>query len=213
MQSCSLPTDIKQIYDPIFVKEVARLAGRGAVVDDLQRGIERGARAYLKERREMTRRKPGKMEARRLEPIADSAHALHLALARIEHSPNPRLNLTQALEALVGSEKGHSASMMRAVETMFGPGDPIKAIKELTELLSRAAAVTVGKAPGPSAEDKSLRHGAALVGEIDRWRARPRKTETQPVLALVTAFRPTWERNSTHPYTEGMYNPEMRRTV
>lgn len=213
MYSNNLREDLAHIYDPIFVKNIMRLAGPAAKAADLRQGIEYGVRAYLRARRSMTRRKPGKMEARRLEPVADAAHSLQDAFQRIERSPNPRLKLNEALEHLATTETGPGANLLREAERLFGPGDPLRVFEDLARLFAEAAAQTVQKPPGPSIEDRTERHGAVLKSDLDHWNNRNRKTETEPVLALARAFRPTWKRNSCHAYTEGMFDQKLRRTV
>jgi len=213
MQTNDLQSELSLLYDDTFIRTIARLAGPRANPGDLRKGIEAGVRAYLLTRRSMKRRKPGRLEARRLEPIADAAHSLHSTLSRIEGSPNPRLKLTEALEALAISESGPGAALIRDVEKIFGPGDPLRVLEDVTRLLTLAAAQTVGKAPGHSDENRIERHETLYETEIDAWNARTRKTETQPVIALARAFRPFWQRNSEHPYTEGMYQKQKLGTA
>ncbi len=212
-ESDDLRRDLARVYDDMFIRTIARLAGPRANSVDLRKGIEAGVRAYLLTRRNMKRRKPGRLEARRLEPIADTARSLHSTLSRIEGSPNPRLRLMDALETLAISESGPGAALIREVEKIFGPGDPLRVLQDVTRLLALAAAQTVGKAPGPSDENRIERHDTLYETEIGAWNARIRKTETQPVTALARAFLPFWQRNSEHPYTEGMYQKHEHGTV
>jgi hypothetical protein len=212
-QTSDLKQDLRILYDDIFLRELKRSAGAGANAAELFNGIDLGVRAYLNERRDMTRRKPGKLEARKLEAISDAAYALSVALNRIASTPNAKLNLSNALMRVAADEAGRGAALISLANEAFGPGDPLTATQNFADLLMRTSAEIARKSPGPSPEDKRERGQIFLSAELERWEKRPRKTETQPVRALAAAFRPVWERNSTHPYTEGMYDPKLRRTV
>lgn len=213
MRNDDFQGDLARIYNDTFVRTLARMAGPSANLGDLRNGIEAGARAYLLVRRNMARRKPGKMEARRLEPIANAAYSLQSALDRIESSPNPRLRLMDALDELALSETGPGANLIREIEKKFGPGDPLRVLDDTIRLLALAAAQTVNKTPGQADDDRFVRHAALYDTELAAWDKRARKTETQPIIALAKAFRPFWQRNSEHPYTEGMYDKKQRRTL
>lgn len=213
IDSNNLKNDLQRIYDSAFIEELAAIVGTGATNPNLFLGIESAVRAYLFTRREMTRRKPGKLETRRIEPVADAAQQLFLALSKLNDTPNPQLKIIAALEEEISNQTGRGADLLSLAQTRHGPGDPLRTLREISALLATSTAQIVGKAPGDPTDDRTNRSATILKTELDVWANRKRKTETDPVLALVRAFRPTWLGCSASPYTEGMYRKAERRSV
>lgn len=213
MDSNDLDRDLRDLYDNAFIEELAAIVGTGATNPNLLFGVDAAVRAYLLTRRKMMRRKPGKLEVRRIEPVADAAQQLFLALSKLNNTPNPQLKIITALEEKISSQSGRGAELLRHAQSRHGPGDPLRALREISAILADSAAKLVGKAPGDPTDDRAERSAIIRETELGVWANRTRKTETGPVLALVNAFRPTWLHCSTTPYTEGMYRKAERRST
>lgn len=212
MESNDLYNDIRKIYDLAFQRELAQITGAGANNQMLLQGVETGVRAYLTTRQDMTRRKPGKMETRNIDPVARAAHQLYMALSKIENSPNPQLKLSAAILNACTQEKSRGADLLKLARHRHGPSDPLRTLRDISRLLSDAATTVTQSNVCDTFENKRARGDAIREAELAVWSQRKRKTETHPVLALVKAFRPSWERCTAYPYTEGMYRKGLRRT-
>ena len=213
LESNNINAELRNLYDASFQAELSRIAELDSFDGTLIDGVKAGVRAYLRSRHEMTRRKPGKMETRRIEPVSDAAHGLYLALSKIENSPNVQLKLASAIADALTQKGGRGADLLRVGLVRHGIGDPLRAVKEISEILAEVAASLVNKEVGGPSDDCRERGYDIHKAELADWALRERKTETLPIVALVKAFRPSWEQCSVHPYTEGMYRKDIRRTV
>lgn len=90
--------ELHRLYDARFMSELEMLIGPKANIEDLRSGVEAAARAYVKERRRMRRRKPGVMEHRRLSALSEKLEAVSAELVRVQASPNCSGKLAEALE-------------------------------------------------------------------------------------------------------------------
>ncbi len=197
-------TELHRLYDTRFMYELEMLMGPKANVDELRKGVEAAARAYIRERRKMRRRKPGAMEYRRLSALSAKLEPVLVDLARVQDSPNCSGKLADALEMQARSADPSAAGIANLIEGAFGPGDPVGHIAAFLDLLQKAAAQTValGENDTPSSYYRA---------DLDRWSQRPKKTESQPIAALARAFRPYWERNAMRPFNAGRYDPATKQ--
>lgn len=196
--------ELRRLYDARFMLELERLIGPKADVEDLRAGVEAAARAYVRERRVMLRRKPGKKEHRRLSSLAEKLGAVSAELVRIQHSPNCSGKIAEALEELAPSADPSAAKVFELIDGAFGPGDPVLHIARFVDLLHDAAAQTlVDGAP----EDAISYHQAELAG----WDRRPKKMPSQPIAALARAFKPYWDRNAMRPFSVGRYDKATKQ--
>lgn len=212
LYSDNLPRDLAMLYDEPFLARIAALASARVPPAALRDGVEGAARAYLLARRDMRKRQPGKLAHRRIEAVADAAHTLARALARLEDSPNPQLKVTEALERLAQESGGRGAHLLRIMQIWHGPGDPMRALRELSEALAEASSELVGKAPGEPRDEMDARGAISYQAEMEAWRKRPVKTETVPVRAMAASFRATWQSCSFLPYTEGKHDKDRGGT-
>ncbi len=173
-------------------------------MEDVNKGVEAAARAYIHERRNMRRRKPGAMEYRRLSALSDKLEAVSAELVRVQGSPNCSGKLADALETQARSADPSAAGIVNLIEGAFGPGDPVSHIAAFLDLLQNAAAQTVSLGEN---ESPSSHYGA----DLDRWARKPKKTDSQPIDALARAFRPYWERNAMRPFNAGRYDPATKQ--
>ncbi|WP_170756108.1 hypothetical protein [Ruegeria lacuscaerulensis] len=197
--------ELHRLYDTRFMYELEMLmAAPDPDMEDLSKGVEAAARAYIRERRNMRRRKPGAMEYRRLSALSAKLEAISIDLARVQRSPNCSVKLADALETKVQSADPSAAGIANLIDGAFGPGDPIAHISAFLDLLQEAAAETVslGEQDTPSAYYKA---------DLDGWFRKARKTDSQPVAALARAFRPYWERNARRPFNAGRYDPTTKQ--
>lgn len=197
-------SELHRLYDARFMLELEMLVGPKANADDLRKGVEAAARAYVRERRNMRRRKPGAMEYRRLSALSARLEPVLMDLARVQSSPNCSGKLADALEMQARSADPSAAGIVNLIEGAFGPGDPVGHIAAFLGLLQNAAAQTVALGENDS---PSSYYGA----DLDRWSRRPKKTESQPIFALARAFRPYWERNAIRPFNAGRYDPATKQ--
>jgi hypothetical protein len=204
MEGQSFLIELHQLYDARFMLELEMLIGPKAGVDDLRKGVEAAARAYIRERRKMRRRKPVVMEYRRLWALSDKLEAVLGELSRIQASPNCSGKLAEALEARAQTAESSAAKIANMIDGAFGPGDPITHIAGFLDLLQKSAAQTLHLN-----EDDTLKcyHEA----DLNRWQNRPKKTESQPIFALARAFRPYWDRNAMRPYNAGRYDKTTKQ--
>lgn len=197
--------ELARLYDARFMVELEMLIGPKADVDDLRAGVEAAARAYIRERRLMRRRKPGKKEHRRLSALTEKLEAASDELDRIQGSPNCSGKFAEALDALAPSAGPGAAKMYKLIDGAFGPGDPVSHISEFIGLLHDAAAQALadGKPGDPASYHKA---------ELDRWdnRSNKKKMPSQPVAALARAFKPYWDRNAMSTYGVGFYDPAVK---
>ena len=196
--------ELRRLYDARFMLELEMLIGPKADVDDLRAGVEAAARAYVRERRLMRRRKPGKWEHRRLSALTEKLDAVSAELIRIQKSPNCTGKLADALEELPASADPNAAKLLALIEGALGPGDPVRHIAGLVGLLHGAAAQTL--AYGDEGDPASYH----LIDQ-DRWAKRAKKMPSQPIAALAHAFRPYWDRNAMHPFGAGYYDPATKQ--
>lgn len=197
--------ELHRLYDVRFMYELEMLvAAPNPDREDLSKGVEAAARAYIRERRNMRRRKPGAMEYRRLSALSAKLEAVSVDLARVQDSPNCSGKLADALETLARSADPSAAGIVNLIEGAFGPGDPVSHVAAFLDLLQKAAAETVALGEN---ESPSNYYGA----DLDRWSRKARKTESQPVAALARAFRPYWERNAMRPFNAGRYDPATKQ--
>ncbi|NOC47041.1 hypothetical protein [Ruegeria sp. HKCCD7559] len=196
--------ELHRLYDARFMLELEMLVGPKADAGNLRAGVEAAARAYIRERRRMRKRKPGAMEYRRLSALSDKLEAVSVELARVQDSPNCSGKLADALETQARSSNPSAAGIANLIEGAFGPGDPVGHIAAFVELLHKATAETValGEHDTPS---------SYYEADLDRWSRRPKKTESQPIAALTRAFRPYWERNAMRPFNAGRYDPATKQ--
>ncbi|CUH89946.1 hypothetical protein PH5382_03901 [Phaeobacter sp. CECT 5382] len=180
------------------------LIGPKANIEDLRSGVEAAARAYVKERRRMRRRKPGVMEHRRLSALSEKLEAISAELVRVQASPNCSGKLAESLEEQAKSAGPSAAKLASMIDGAFGPGDPVAHIAELLNLLHKSASQTVYL---NEEETPDSYHNA----DLDHWHRRPKKTESQPVFALARAFRPYWDRNAMRPYNAGRYDKATKQ--
>lgn len=213
LDSDDINADLRDLYDPYFQADLLQIAGLKAPNRILTDGAKSAVRSYLHVRHEMKRRKPGKMETRHIERVCDAAHSLYLALSKIENHRNVQLKLASAITDAITEKGGRGADLLRVGMTRHGVGDPFRALKEISEILAEASAPLVNKEVGGPSDDCRERGYEIQKAELADWSLLERKTETLPVTALVKAFRPSWEQCSDHPYTEGMYRKDIRRTV
>ena len=198
-------TELHRLYDTRFMLELEMLmAAPNPAIEDLRTGVEAAARAYIRERRKMRRRKPGAKEYRRLSALSEKLDAVSVELARVQDSPNCSGKLADALETWAQSADPSAAGIANLIEGAFGPGDPVGHIAAFLELLHKATADTValGEHDTPSSYHEA---------DLDRWSRRPKKTESQPIAALARAFRPYWERNAMRPFNAGRYDPATKQ--
>lgn len=193
--------ELQRLYDARFMLELEMLIGPKADVDDLRAGVEAAARAYVRERRLMRRRKPGKREHHRLSSLSEKLDAVSAELSRIQRSPNCSGKFADALEDLAPSAEPNAAKIFALIDGAFGPGDPVSHIKGFVELLQKSAAHTVANGDP----------GSYLRTEQDRWSKRAKKMPSQPIAALAHAFRPYWERNAVPPFGAGYYDPATKQ--
>jgi len=212
LESNDFRHDLSILFNDAFLRSVAQIAGRSDHTKELSAGVELGVRAYLRAQQEMKWRKPGKMETRLIEPIADAAYKLQKTIERVEKTKNPQFKLAASLEATVGIGTGRGADLLAVGTEQFGSGEQLRTLREITSLLASASAKAVGKSAGDSSEDKHARGRAILDAEVKAWKERPQRTPTYPVECFIKAFRPTWQKCSVHPYTEGMYLKNTKRT-
>lgn len=213
LESDDINADLRDLYDTYFQVDLFRVAGLNAPNGILTDGVKVAVKAYLHTRHDMKRRKPGKMETRHIERASDAAHGLHVALSKIENHRNVQLKLASAITEAITEKRGRGADLLRVGMTRHGIGDPFRALKEISEILADVSASLVSKDVGGPSDDCRERGYEIQKAELAGWSLRERKTETQPITALVKAFRPSWEQCSAHPYTEGMYRTDLRRTV
>ncbi|WP_065327271.1 hypothetical protein [Tritonibacter mobilis] len=196
--------ELRRLYDTRFMLELEMLIGPKADVDDLRNGVEAAARAYVRERRLMRHRKPGKWEHRRLSALSEKLDAVSAELTRIQKSPNCTGKLAKALEELPPSTDPNAARLFALIDGAFGPGDPVAHIAGLLRLLQSAATHTLASV---EESDPVSYHQI----DLDNWNSRPKKTESQPIAALARAFRPYWERNAMRPYSAGHYDQSTKQ--
>ncbi|WBL34040.1 hypothetical protein O5O51_04885 [Sinirhodobacter sp. HNIBRBA609] len=206
LYSDNLPRDLAKLYDEPFLARIAALANARVPAASLREGVEEAARAYLLARRDMRKRQPGKLAHRRIEAVADTSYALARALERLEVSPNPQLKVAEALERLSQDRSGRGAHLLRIIQTWHGPGDPMRALREISDALAEVSAELVGKAPGDPRDGMDARGAITHLADLAAWRERPVKTETVPVRAMAADFRTTWQACSFLPYTEGKHD-------
>lgn len=196
--------ELHRLYDARFTVELEMLIGPKADLDDLGKGVEAAARAYVRERRRMRRRKPGVKEYRNLSALSEKLEAVSGALARIQASPNCSGKFADTLEAQAQSADPSAANIAGLIEGAFGPGDPVGHIAAFLDLLQKAAAHTVALSENDTPN-------SYYEADLDRWSRRPKKTESQPIFALARAFRPYWERNAMRPFNAGRYDPATKQ--
>jgi len=196
--------ELQRLYDARFMLELEMLIGPKADVDDLRAGVEAAARAYVRERRVMLRRKPGKKEHRRLSALTEKLEAVSAELTRIQRSPNCLGKFAEALEDLAPLADHSAAKVYDLIDGAFGPGDPVQHIASFVDLLQNAAAQTLGYG---EPEDPASYHQA----DLDRWDRRPKKMPSQPIAALARAFKPYWDRNAMRPFSVGRYDKATKQ--
>ena len=212
LYSDNLPRDLRTLYGESVLLRISDLAEGRIPARELRDGVERAARAYLRTRRDMQRRKPGKLAHRRIEAVADAAHSLSRALARLEESPNPQLKVAAQLETFAQDRDGRGANLLRLAQLLHGPGAPMQALREISEALAEVSASLVDKAPGEGRDGMDERGAVAYQADLQAWNKRPPKTETVPMRAMAASFRDTWQRHSFQPYTEGKYDKQTGGT-
>lgn len=196
--------ELQQLYDARFMLELEMLIGPKVDVADLRIGVEASARAYIRERRRMRRRKPGVKEYRRLSALSEKLEAVSVELARIQASPNCSGKFVDALEAQTQSAVPSATKIAGLIDGAFGPGNPVEHIAAFLDLLQTSAAQTVAL---NDHDTPSSYYGI----ELDHWSRRPKKTDSQPIFALARAFRPYWERNAMRPFNAGRYDPSTKQ--
>ena len=212
LYSDNLPRDLRRLYNEPILMRISKLAEGRIPTKSLREGVEGAARSYLRARRDMQRRKPGKLAHRRVEAVSDAAHDLARTLARLEASPNSQLKVADELEALVQDRDGRGASLLRIAQQFHGPGDPMRAIREISETLAEVCAALVDKSPGEGRDRMDERGAASYQADLAAWYKRLPKTETVPVRAMAASFRSTWQNHSFLPYTEGKYDKQRGGT-
>lgn len=199
MRSPAFLAELDRLYDARFLVELEMLVGPRADIDELRKGVCIAARAYVKERRRMRHRKPGKLEHRNLLGLSAKLEGVVAALARVEKSPNCSGKLSEALKELSTTADPSAVGIASAMDTALGPGDPVHHIAKFLNLLQQAVAQTV-------ALDEVGTPESYYEADLDCWYARPKTTESQPIAALARAFRPYWDRYALRPFTAGRYD-------
>lgn len=206
-------TDFAALFDDRFQSDLLRIMGDRADGGAVRRGLAAAVRAYLTGQRDAERGKPSKLETRRLEPVANAAHDLVEALHGLTGKGNAEAKLVHALAVELDGQDDRGARLLRALDATTGPGDSLRALREALAHVERAAAATVGKAPGGSSDDFRERDARITRAELAAWeQGETRPAKDGPLQELIEAFRAVWEANSDHPYVPGMHHKETGGT-
>jgi hypothetical protein len=206
MSSEDLAADLQALFADT-IPEACALAGPGANPEDMQAGAALAARAYLEVRLHRQRRAPGQREAKQLERVANAAAELARALEVIPRGRAASIKMRRAIRQAATTNPGMGAGLAARIHEAHGPGDPLRGLRELSRITAISAASLVGKDLDEEYERPSARHDrlvASLAEDRALWETGALQLPERAALEVFcAAFRPCWERNSTHTFTRG----------
>lgn len=200
-----------------FIDEIATLCGKKAVHADLEIGLADAIAAFLSGKYDEEFHRSEKEENLALDRVARSAEDLHLALLGLYDFGRSSDKLVSEIKRF---ERFPEGSSPRTLVSLLGAEPrPLSLLQDIATDLAVGAENATNRKPKPDAERAAFAgadYGAEFALETEEWRRRSASFKLRPTHAIVAflgAFKPIWERNSDHPFTEGMHYTETNSTV
>jgi hypothetical protein len=200
-----------------FIGEIATLCGKKATHADLEIGLADSIDAFLSGKYDEEFHRSEKEENAALERVARSAENLHLALLDLYDFGRSSEKLASEIKRFKRFPEGSSP---RTLLNLLRPEPrPLLLLQGIATDLAVGAEKAINRKPKADPERAAFageNYTTELAQQTEEWRRRKATFKLRPthaIVAFLEAFKPIWEQNSDHPFTEGMHYTETNTTL